>query len=39
MCLCDMHEARLFFCTGTPVQPHDSQNLDGLEVELSLIHI
>ena len=39
MCLCDMHEARLFFCTGTPVQPHDSSNLEGLGVEVRWMKI
>ena len=34
MCSCVVSEARLFFCTGTPVQPHDSQNLEGLGVEV-----
>ena len=34
-----MHQARLFFCTGTPVQPHHSQNLDGLGVEVRWIKI
>ena len=30
MCSCVVSEARLFFCTGTAVQPHDSQNLNSL---------
>ena len=34
-----MHEARLFFCTGTPVQPHDSSNLEGLGVEVRWMKI
>ena len=34
-----MHEARLFFCTGAPVQPHDSSNLEGLGVDVRWMKI
>ena len=28
-----MANARIFVCTGTPIQPHDGSGLDGLNVE------
>ena len=31
-CICTYREARLFVCTGTPVQPHDCAGLDGLPI-------
>ena len=35
-----MHgQARLFVATGTPVQPHSSDGLDGLEVEYRWVHV
>ena len=32
MCICTYREARLFVCTGAPIQPHDCSGLDGLPV-------
>ena len=32
MCICTYREARLFVCTGAPIQPHDCAGLDGLPV-------
>ena len=32
MCICTYREARLFICTGAPIQPHDCTGLDGLPV-------
>ena len=32
MGICTYREARLFVCTGAPIQPHDCSGLDGLPV-------
>ena len=35
MCAASMwSQARLFFATGTPVQPHDTSMLEGLDIKL-----
>ena len=34
-----MREARLFFCTGRPLQPHDTSDLSGLDVAIRWIQI
>ena len=38
--VCDTNtEARLFVCTGTPVQPHSTVGLSGLDVKFHWIPV